>query len=148
MTVDNPLPRRYYSLIMASERIQRRIEHLLDQIEQEADQQNWQRVIDLAKEVLGFALENVDAKAFLGVAEERLSSAAGTSALPLPKEQAEQANTTSLELRAAMSLARLWQKQGKQTEAQELLAGIYGWFTEGFDTPDLIDAKALLEELS
>lgn len=47
-----------------------------------------------------------------------------------------------------MSLARLWQKQGKQTEARELLAGIYGWFTEGFDTPDLIDAKALLEELS
>lgn len=82
MTVDNSLPRRYYSLIMASERIQRRIERLLDQIEQEADRQNWQRVIDLAKEVLGFALENVDAKAFLGVAEERLSSAAGTSALP------------------------------------------------------------------
>ena len=44
-------------------------------------------------------------------------------------------------------MARLWQTQGKQTAAQELLAGIYGWFTEGFDTPDLIDAKALLEEL-
>ena len=47
-----------------------------------------------------------------------------------------------------MSLARLWQKQGKGTQAHELLSGIYGWFTEGFETPDLIDAKALLEELS
>ena len=54
----------------------------------------------------------------------------------------------SLELRAAMSLARLWQQKGKASEGKELLAGIYGWFTEGFDTPDLIDAKALLEELS
>ena len=52
------------------------------------------------------------------------------------------------ELRTSMSLARLWQKQGKQTEARELLAEIYGWFTEGFDTPDLVDAKSLLEELS
>jgi predicted ATPase len=53
----------------------------------------------------------------------------------------------SLELRAAMSLARLWQQQGKRTEAYELLAPIYGWFTEGFDTADLQDAKALLDEL-
>jgi predicted ATPase len=54
----------------------------------------------------------------------------------------------SLELRAAMSLARLWQQQGKRTEARELLAPIHGWFTEGFDTADLREAKALLEELS
>ena len=47
-----------------------------------------------------------------------------------------------------MSLARLWQQQGKRTEAHELLAPIYGWFTEGFDTADLQEAKALLEELS
>jgi predicted ATPase len=53
----------------------------------------------------------------------------------------------SLELRAAMSLSRLWQQQGKQAEARELLAPIYGWFTEGFDTADLQDAKVLLEEL-
>jgi predicted ATPase len=52
------------------------------------------------------------------------------------------------ELRAAMSLARLWQRQGKAIEARELLAPIYGWFTEGFDTADLREAKALLEELS
>jgi predicted ATPase len=53
----------------------------------------------------------------------------------------------SLELRAAMSLSRLWQQQGKQVEARELLAPVYGWFIEGFDTADLQEAKALLEEL-
>ena len=54
----------------------------------------------------------------------------------------------SLELRAAMSLARLWQQQGKTTEAHDLLAPVYNWFTEGFDTADLKDAKALLDELN
>ena len=53
----------------------------------------------------------------------------------------------SLELRAATSLARLWQAQGKRQEAQDLLAPVHDWFTEGFDTADLKDAKALLEEL-
>src|SRR5262249_18912771 len=53
----------------------------------------------------------------------------------------------SLELRAAVSLSRLWQQQGKQAEARELLAPICGWFTEGFDTAALKDAKALLNEL-
>ena len=53
----------------------------------------------------------------------------------------------SWELRAAMSLCRLWQRQGKRAEARALLAPIYGWFTEGFDTADLQEAKALLEEL-
>ena len=52
------------------------------------------------------------------------------------------------ELHAAMSLARLWHDQGKRTEARDLLAPIYGWFTEGFDTPDLKEAKALLAELT
>jgi len=54
----------------------------------------------------------------------------------------------SLELRVAMSLARLWQQQGKRAEARELLAPIYGWFTEGFDTADLQEARALLAALS
>jgi predicted ATPase len=54
----------------------------------------------------------------------------------------------SLELRAATSLARLWQTQKKTAEARDLLAPVYGWFTEGFDTADLKDAKALLDELS
>jgi predicted ATPase len=61
---------------------------------------------------------------------------------------ARQQQAKSLELRAAMSLSRLWQQQGKQAEARALLAPIYGWFTEGFDTADLQDAKALLEELA
>jgi predicted ATPase len=54
----------------------------------------------------------------------------------------------SLELRAAMSLSRLWRQQDKRTEAYQLLAPIYGWFTEGFDTSDLQDAKALLDALA
>jgi predicted ATPase len=53
----------------------------------------------------------------------------------------------SLELRAAMSLSRLWHQQGKRQEAHDLLAEVYAWFTEGFDTADLQDAKVLLEEL-
>jgi predicted ATPase len=51
------------------------------------------------------------------------------------------------ELRAATSLARLWQSQGKRQDAHDLLAPVYGWFTEGFDTADLQDAKVLLHEL-
>jgi predicted ATPase len=58
---------------------------------------------------------------------------------------ARQQHARSLELRAAMSLAQLWQSQGKRAEARVLLAPIYGWFTEGFDTADLQEAKALLD---
>jgi hypothetical protein len=54
----------------------------------------------------------------------------------------------SLELRAVMSLSRLWQRQGTKEEARQLLAEIYNWFTEGFDTPDLQEVKALLEEFA
>jgi class 3 adenylate cyclase/predicted ATPase len=60
---------------------------------------------------------------------------------------ARQQQAKSLELRAAMSLARLWRDQGKPQQARELLAPVYGWFTEGFDTRDLKEAKALLDEL-
>ena len=62
-------------------------------------------------------------------------------------EIARRQQAKSWELRAAMSLSRLWQQQGKRAEARELLAPIYGWFTEGFDTADLQEANALLEEL-
>jgi TolB-like protein/Tfp pilus assembly protein PilF len=62
-------------------------------------------------------------------------------------EIAQRQGAKSFELRATTSLARLWQRQGKTTEARQMLAGIYGWFTEGFDTADLKDAKAVLEEL-
>jgi predicted ATPase/class 3 adenylate cyclase len=61
---------------------------------------------------------------------------------------ARRQHAKSLELRAALSLSRLWQQQGKRDEARQLLAPIYGWFTEGFDTADLQEAKALLQELS
>ena len=61
---------------------------------------------------------------------------------------ARKQQTKSFELRAAMSMARLWRDQGKPQQARELLAPVYGWFTEGFDTLDLKEAKALLEELA
>jgi predicted ATPase len=61
---------------------------------------------------------------------------------------AQRQSAKSWELRAAMSMARLWRDQGKRDEARELLAPIYGWFTEGFDTRDLKEAKALLDELA
>ena len=62
-------------------------------------------------------------------------------------ELARNQQAKSFELRTATSLARLWQQQGKRQEAHDLLAPVYGWFTEGFDTADLQEAKALLEEL-
>jgi predicted ATPase len=62
----------------------------------------------------------------------------------MPREQ----QAKSFELRAAMSMARLWRDQGKRDEARNLLAPIYGWFTEGFDTLDLKQAKTLLDELA
>jgi predicted ATPase len=65
-------------------------------------------------------------------------------ALALARRQ----HARSWELRAAISLARLWQQQGKRAEAYALLAPLYGWFTEGFDTADLQEAKTLLEELA
>jgi predicted ATPase len=65
-------------------------------------------------------------------------------ALAVAREQ----QAKSWELRAAMSMARLWREQGKRREACNLLAPIYGWFTEGFDTMDLKEAKALLAELA
>jgi predicted ATPase len=72
-----------------------------------------------------------------------IQEAAYQSLLRSTRQQA-----TSLELRAAIGLARLWQQQGKHAEARELLAPIYGWFTEGFDTADLQEAKALLDVLA
>ena len=65
-----------------------------------------------------------------------------------PRDRPKDQGTRGYELRAATSLARLWGKQGRRTEARELLAPIYGSFTEGFDTQDLKEAKALLGELA
>ena len=77
-----------------------------------------------------------------GAAVDR-SEAAYREALDFARTQ----KAKTLELRAATDLARLWQNQGKNSEAYDLLAPLYRWFTEGFDTPDLKDAKALLDEL-
>jgi predicted ATPase len=63
-------------------------------------------------------------------------------------EIAHRQQAKSLELRAVMRLSRLWQQQGRRVEAYELLAPIYGWFTEGFDTADVQEAKALLDDLA
>ena len=66
----------------------------------------------------------------------------------MPSLTAQKQQARLWELRAAASLARLWADRGRRTEARDLLAPIYGWFTEGFDTADLKDAKALLDELA
>jgi len=89
-----------------------------------------------------------------------IGTGAGTSAVRQPTasgaeicfqqalDVARHQQAKSLELRAATSLSRLWQRLGKRAEAHQLLAEIYGWFTEGFDTADLQEARALLEELA
>ena len=63
-------------------------------------------------------------------------------------EIAHRQQAKSWELRAVISLSRLWQQQGKKAEARQMLSEIYGWFTEGFDTADLKDARALIDELN
>ena len=68
--------------------------------------------------------------------------------LPILPTDARAQQSKSWELRAAMSMGRLWREQGKRDEARELLAPIYGWFTEGFDTRDLKEARTLLDELA
>ena len=94
--------------------------------------------------------------------EAEVNRVAGEVALKLPEPDAAKAEAysqralrlarqqqaKSWELRASMSLAGLWRDQGKVSEARELLAPVYGWFTEGHNTRDLKDAKALLEELA
>jgi predicted ATPase len=94
--------------------------------------------------------------------EAEVNRVAGEIALLSPERDAAKAKTyferalsvareqqaKSWELRAAMSMARLWRDQGKRDEARDLLAPVYGWFTEGFDTRDLKEAKALLDELA
>jgi predicted ATPase len=94
--------------------------------------------------------------------EADIHRVAGAIALKLPQPDAAKAevyferalavargqHAKSWELRAAMSMARLWRDRGKRDEARNLLAPVYGWFTEGFDTMDLKQAKAILDELA
>jgi predicted ATPase len=78
----------------------------------------------------------------------RRDSKASEACFAHSTEIAQQQHARSLELRAATSLARLWRDQGKRAAGRDLLAPVYGWFTEGFDTPDLKEAKTLLEQLT
>jgi len=80
----------------------------------------------------------------LAVSDAPQAEACFQQALAVARRQ----QAKSWELRTAMSLSRLWQQQGKRNAARELLAPIYGWFTEGFDTLDLKEAKALLDALA
>ena len=77
------------------------------------------------------------------VPDEQHSAICFQKAISIARNQ----QAKSFELRAATSLARLWQQQGKRQEAHDLLVPVYNWFTEGFDTADLQEAKALLDEL-
>jgi len=80
------------------------------------------------------------------LAENRLDEGQASLQQAIRIAQAQQAK--SLELRAAASLARLWGEQRRRVEAHDLLAPVYGWFAEGFDTADLKEAKTLLDELT
>jgi predicted ATPase len=75
-------------------------------------------------------------------------AARAASSFEAALERARSQQAMSWELRASTSLARLWGEQGRRAEAQDLLARVYGWFTEGFDTADLKEARALLDELA
>ena len=117
--------------------------------------------IDNARRCIGEAITAVETTKERSC-EAEVHRIAGEIALKLPEPDAPKAEAyferalavarqqqaKSWELRAAMSMARLWRDQGKREEARELLAPVYGWFTEGFDTLDLKEAKALLDKLS
>jgi len=103
----------------------------------------------------------LQSQASLGQVSDKSQASQDMSAVPNPQAQADaeacflkaidiarHQSAKSLELQATMSLARLWQQQGKKAEARQMLAEVYNWFTEGFDTKDLQEAKALLEELT
>ena len=90
------------------------------------------------------ALHRLQVDLLLAKGDEAGAEASFREAIAVARRQ----SARSWELRATTSLARLWQKQGKVDEARQVLAQIYGWFTEGFDTPDLKEAQALLAALS
>ena len=132
---------RTYALALLAEAFTRRGEHEAAlgalkegmQIQQEMGQQTWEPEL--------YRLRGV---ALLGLNERE----EGQKSLLEALAAAQRRRMKSYELRAAMNLARLWGEQGRRAEAHELLAPIYGWFTEGLDTADLKDAKALLDALA
>ena len=111
--------------------------HLIDECLEQIERPGWQERLHLAEilRLMGWVLS---LKGDLEGAERNYRAA-----LAWAREQ----QAKSWELRTSTSLARLWQSQGKRKEAHDLLAPIYNWFTEGFDTNGLKEAKSLLEEL-
>jgi predicted ATPase len=89
-------------------------------------------------------MHRVRGELFLSMHDNGAAEASFRKAISVAQHQ----SAKTWELRAAMSMARLWRDQGKRDEARELLAPVYGWFTEGFDTRDLKEAKGLLQELA
>ena len=89
-------------------------------------------------------MHRVRGELFLSMHDDGAAEASFRKAINVAQHQ----SAKTWELRAAMNLARLWRDQGKVRDARELLAPVYGWFTEGFDTRDLKEAKGLLEELA
>jgi predicted ATPase len=101
-------------------------------------------VEDMDERMFEAELHRIIGDAFLSMQRGAEAEVEFTRALDVARQQ----QAKSWELRAAMSLARLWRDQGKTSQARELLAPVYSWFTEGFDTRDLKEAKVLLGELS
>ena len=103
------------------------------------------RLIEVTQVRMGEAdLHRVRGELLISVGDPTAAEAAFQQAIAVAHQQ----NAKFWELRAATSLGRLWRDQGKRIEARDLLAPIYDWFTEGFDTPVLQDAKALLDQLT
>ena len=99
---------------------------------------------DLGLDQYADALHRFDGELWLASGEHDKAEQCFRAAI----ERARPQQAKLWELRASVALARLWTQQGKRKEARNLLAPVYDWFTEGFGTPDLLDAKALLEELA
>ena len=106
-------------------------------------------IVTLMRGAAAAAEETVADRSALLILDQQIRDAAAAierSKRALAVARTQQAK--SWELRAAMSMARLWRDQGKPQQARELLGPVYGWFTEGFDTRDLKEAKALVHELA
>ncbi len=101
-------------------------------------------VEDMGERMFEAELHRIIGDALLSMQRQGEAEIEFTRALAVARQQ----QAKSWELRAAMSLARLWRDQGKPQQARELLSPVYGWFTQGFDTLDLKEAKALLGELA
>ena len=92
--------------------------------------------------------EILHSKGKIGLLVDRKDDGGSEDCFKQALTSAQSQNAKSLELRVATSLARLWRNQGNVAQAKDVLARVYGGFTEGFDTPDLVGARALLDELT